>query len=77
MFRSLSHNLKLHSTGIWPRESVEFGYSDIFLEYSIMIHMTARSTCLEYSDIYLEYVNPFPSDSKFWVSRVCNVQRQT
>jgi hypothetical protein len=39
-------------------ESVEVGYSDIFLEYSI--YLTTRSICLEYSDIYLEYVNPFP-----------------
>ncbi len=40
-------------------ESVEVGYSDIFLEYSI--HLTTRSICLQYSDIiYLEYVNPFP-----------------
>jgi hypothetical protein len=38
-------------------ESVEVGYSDIFLEYSI--NLTTRSICLEYSDIYLEYVNPF------------------
>ena len=38
-------------------ESVEVGYSDIFLEYSI--YLTTRSICLEYSDIYLEYVNPF------------------
>jgi hypothetical protein len=39
-------------------ESVEVGYSDIFLEYSI--YLTTRSICLEYSDIYLECVNPFP-----------------
>ena len=39
-------------------ESVEVGYSDIFLEYSI--YLTTRSICLEYSYIYLEYVNPFP-----------------
>ncbi len=39
-------------------ESVEVGYSDIFLEYSI--YLTTRSICLEYYDIYLEYVNPFP-----------------
>ncbi len=39
-------------------ESVEFGYFDIFLEYSI--HLTIWSICREYSNIYLEYVNPFP-----------------
>ncbi len=39
-------------------ESVEVGYSDIFLEYSM--YLTTRSKCLEYSDIYLEYVNQFP-----------------
>ncbi len=39
-------------------ESVEVGYSDIFLEYSI--YLTTRSICLEYSGICLEYVNPFP-----------------
>ncbi len=44
-------------------ESVEVGYSDIFLEYSK--YLTTRSqaiVCLEYSEIYLrvrlEYVNP-------------------
>ncbi len=43
-------------------ESVEIGYSDIFLEYSIYLTTVTRSICLEYSDIYLEYhdVNPFP-----------------
>jgi hypothetical protein len=41
-------------------ESVEVGYSDIFLEYSIHPRLTTRSICLECSDIYLEYVNPFP-----------------
>jgi hypothetical protein len=41
-------------------ESVEIGYSDIFLEYSIYMTTQAKSMCLEYSDIYLEYVNPFP-----------------
>jgi aminopeptidase-like protein len=24
------------------------------------MYLTTRSICLEYSDIYLEYVNPFP-----------------
>ncbi len=41
-------------------ESVEVGYSDIFVEYASSIYLTTRSICLEYSDIYLEYVNPFP-----------------
>ena len=43
-----------------PLESLEVGYSDIFLEYSIYLTTVTRSICLEYSDKYLEYVNPFP-----------------
>jgi hypothetical protein len=53
---------RVHTSTYWyilvHLESVEVGYSDIFLEYSI--YLTTRSICLEYSDIYLEYVNPFP-----------------
>ncbi len=52
--RDISHR-DWHVTHL---ESVEAGYSDIFLEYSV--YLTTRSICLEYSDIYLEYVNPFP-----------------
>jgi hypothetical protein len=29
-------------------------------EYSIHLTTQARSKCLEYSNIYLKYVNPFP-----------------
>ncbi len=55
-----TRNLKMVHISTYQHhlESVEVGYSDIFLEYSI--YLTTGSICLEYSDIYLEYVNPFP-----------------